>query len=79
MGIELSLNDVTYRCNTVTLSDDEAYEDCTMIDYSCDEITTPESTQIINDLNEVFKKEDLNIYPGISYRHCLKTASCCSP
>ena len=61
MGIELSLNDVTYRCNTVTLSDDEAYEDCTMIDYSCDEITTPESTQIINDLNEVFKKEDLNI------------------
>ena len=84
MGIELSLNDVTYRCNTVTLSDDEAYEDCTMIDYSCDEITTPESTQIINDLNEVFKKEDLNIYPGISYRHCLvlrdaKDGADCTP
>lgn len=71
MGIELSLSDVTYRCNTVTLSDDEEYENCTMIDYSCDEITTPESTQIINDLNEVFKTEMLNIYPGISYRHCL--------
>ena len=42
MGIELSLDDVTYRCNTVTLSDDENYEDCTMIDYSCDEITTAE-------------------------------------
>lgn len=84
MGIELSLNDVTYRCNTVTLSNDEAYEDCTMIDYSCDEITTPESTQIINDLNEVFKKEDLNIYPGISYRHCLvlrdaKDGADCTP
>lgn len=71
MGIELSLTDVTYRCNTVTLSDDEEYENCTMIDYSCDEITTPESTQIINDLNEVFKTEMLNLYPGISYRHCL--------
>lgn len=71
MGIDLSLSDVTYRCNTVTLSDDENYEDCTMIDYSCDEITTPESTQIINDMNEVFKTELLNLYPGISYRHCL--------
>lgn len=71
MGIALDLNDVTYRCNTVTLSDDENYEDCTMIDYSCDEITTAESTQIINDLNEVFKTETLNLYPGISYRHCL--------
>ena len=42
MGIELSLTDVTYRCNTVTLSDNENYEDCTMVDYSAGEITTEE-------------------------------------
>lgn len=71
MGIELSLDDVTYRCNTVTLSDDENYEDCTMIDYSCDEITTAESTVIINDLNEQFQTDGLQLYPGVSYRHCL--------
>lgn len=71
MGIKLELTDVTYRCNTVTLSDDENFEDCTMIDYSCDEISTEESTIIINDMNEIFKTDILNIYAGISYRHCL--------
>lgn len=71
MGIELSLDDVTYRCNTVTLSQEEQYEDCTMLDYSCDEISTAESTVIINDLNEHFQTDSLQLYPGISYRHCL--------
>ena len=58
MGIDLSLTDVTYRCNTVTLSDDENYEDCTMVDYSAGEITTEESSQIIRDLNEQFQNEN---------------------
>ncbi len=71
MGIALTLNDVTYRCNTVTLSDEENYEDCTMLDYSCGEIPTVESEQIVRDLNEQFQKEDLRLYSGISYRHCL--------
>ncbi len=71
MGIDLSLRDVTYRCNTVTLSDEENYEDCTMIDYSCDEISTAESTIIIRDLNQRFQTDARHLYPGISYRHCL--------
>ncbi len=71
MGIELDLTDVTYRCNTVTLSDDEDFYDCTMIDHSCDEISTEESSIIIKDMNEVFKTDMMNIYTGISYRHCL--------
>lgn len=34
MGIELKPTDVTLRCNLVTLSDEENYEDKTMLDYS---------------------------------------------
>ncbi len=71
MGIDLALTDVTYRCNTVTLSDEENIEDCTMLDYSCDEIPTEESSIIINDMNEVFKTDLMTLYSGISYRHCL--------
>ncbi len=71
MGIDLSLTDVTFRCNLVTLSDTENYEDATMLDYSAGEITTAESTELINYLNEHFKNEFINLYPGISYRHCL--------
>ncbi len=71
MGIDLSLTDVTFRCNLVTLSDTENYEDAVMVDYSAGEITTAESTELVNYLNEHFKTEYINLYPGISYRHCL--------
>lgn len=71
MGIDLSLTDVTFRCNLVTLSDAENYEDATMVDYSAGEISTAESTELVNYLNEHFKTEFINLYPGISYRHCL--------
>ena len=54
MGIPLAEDDVTFRCNLVTLSEEEAYEDCTMVDYSSDEITTRESSQLIHDLNQAF-------------------------
>ena len=52
MGIDLADDDVTFRCNLVTLSDTENYEDAVMVDYSSDEITTAESTQLINYINE---------------------------
>lgn len=84
MGIPLAEDDVTFRCNLVTLSETSEYEDATMIDYSSDEITTEESTQLITYLNEHFQTENLVLYPGISYRHCLvlhhaKTGSICTP
>ncbi len=71
MGIDLQLSDVTYRCNTVTLSDELELEDCVMRDYSAGEISTAESTQIIKDLNNQLKCDGLTLYPGVSYRHCL--------
>ena len=71
IGIDLGKDDVTYRCNLVTLSDSENYENADMIDYSAGEITTPEATEIVNYLNEHFKTEKINLYPGVSYRHCL--------
>ena len=82
MGIDLGAGDVTFRCNLVTLSDEENYEDCTMVDYSAGEISTAESTELINYLNEQFHTEDRTLSPGICYRHCLVPASmgtCCFP
>lgn len=71
MGIDLSLTDRTFRCNTVTLSEDEPYENKTMIDYSAGEITTAESTALIRFVQEKLGDEMLSFYPGVSYRHCL--------
>ena len=71
MGISLSETDVTFRCNLVTLSDDEEYSNKTMIDYSSDEISTEEARELIKEVNSRLKTQDQTFYPGISYRHCL--------
>ncbi|HHY25131.1 MAG: cofactor-independent phosphoglycerate mutase [Clostridium sp.] len=71
MGINLSDTDVAIRCNLVTLSEDEDYNQKTMIDYSSDEISTEEARELINEVNRHLKSQNINFYPGISYRHCM--------
>lgn len=72
MGIEMAPEDVSYRCNIVTLSDDEPYENKTMIDYSAGEITTPEARELVNYLAKTLSlPASLELYAGVSYRHCL--------
>ncbi len=71
MGVHLELTDTTFRTNVVTLSDDENYEDKIMIDYSSDEITTEESTQLITAVNEALRTEEYEFFSGISYRHLM--------
>ncbi|NLC69417.1 MAG: phosphoglycerate mutase, partial [Clostridiaceae bacterium] len=71
MGIDLGPDDLAFRCNLVTLSDDENYHDKTMIDYSSDEISSGEAFEIIKDINRHFKSAEFAFYPGISYRHCM--------
>ena len=71
IGIDLADTDVTLRCNLVTLSDEENYEDKTMLDYSAGEISTAEAKELIEYLKEKLDDERLTLYPGVSYRHCL--------
>lgn len=72
LGIEVSPEDVTFRTNLVCVSDEPNYEDKTMIDFSADEISTAEADILIKALQrELFTDDDLQLYPGISYRHCL--------
>ena len=71
MGLKLNSDDTALRCNLVALSNVEAYEDCTMVDYSAGEITTEESTVLMKAVAEGLNREGISFYPGISYRHCL--------
>ncbi|MBR5388631.1 MAG: cofactor-independent phosphoglycerate mutase [Clostridia bacterium] len=71
IGIELKDTDVTARANLVTLSDEEVYEDKTMIDYSAGEITTAEAKILIDYLAENLNGDGYSLYSGVSYRHCL--------
>ncbi len=71
MNVPLELTDTTFRTNLVTLSDEENYEDKTMVDYSADEITTAEAAELINAVNADLKTKDYEFFSGISYRHLL--------
>lgn len=69
IGVELSETQTAFRANTVTLSDEENYEDKTMVDYSAGEITTEESRELILAVKEALFGGDIDLFPGVSYRH----------
>ncbi len=71
IGIALKDTDVTLRANLVTLSNEEDYQDKTMIDYSAGEISTKEATLLIEYLAKHINSDKIKLYAGISYRHCL--------
>ena len=71
MGLDMKPDETAYRCNVVTLSDDEPYEQKIMLDHSADEITTAEADELIKALEAHFATEDRHFYTGVSYRHCI--------
>lgn len=71
MGIKLSDNDITFRCNLVTLSEASNYSDRIMVDYSAGEIPTEESRVLIENLARLLDTEEIKFYPGVSYRHVI--------
>lgn len=71
IGIDMKPTDVSFRCNLVTLSDEENYEDKTIVDYCADDISTEEAREIVKTLKEHFDNEEFTLYAGVSYRHCL--------
>lgn len=71
IGVKLLDDDVTLRCNIVTLSDEERYEDKTMVDYSAGDISSEEAAELIKAVQQAFGNEKYTYYSGVSYRHCL--------
>lgn len=71
IGIDLKDTDVSLRCNLVTLSDDEDYENKTILDYCADDISSEEAKILIEYIQEKLGNDKFRFYPGVSYRHCL--------
>ena len=71
IGVELKDTDVALRCNIVTLSNEEKYENKTMVDYCAGDISTEEAHKIIETVEKELGNEIYKFYGGVSYRHCL--------
>ena len=72
IGIDMKADETAYRCNVVTLTEEqENYEDRIILDHSADEISTAEADLLIKALEEKLGNDMRKFYTGISYRHCL--------
>jgi 2,3-bisphosphoglycerate-independent phosphoglycerate mutase len=69
LGVKLELHDIAFRCNLITLQFKETK--IFMEDFSAGHITNDESREIIIDLNKSMGTNDIQFYPGVSYRHLM--------
>ena len=72
IGAEMGEHDVSFRCNLVTLSEEEeCYEDRKILDHSSGEISTEDAAVLVEALKEGLAREGYTFYVGTSYRHLL--------
>lgn len=72
IGVDMKDSDVVYRCNLVTLTEENApYEEQTILDHSSDEISTEDAEILLRDVCRELENENYRFYTGTSYRHCL--------
>lgn len=72
IGVDMASADVSYRCNVVTLTEEEgAYEDQRILDHSSGEISTEDAGLLIEAVKAELGREGYEFYAGTSYRHLL--------
>lgn len=72
IGVDMKPTDISFRCNIVTVSEEETnYSDKTIIDHSSSEISTEDAAVLLKAVSEVLEKEyaGYKFYVGTSYRH----------
>ena len=69
VGVKMEPDDIIFRCNVVTLTEEEPYAEKTILDHSSGEISTQEADQLMEAIREHFNNEEFQFYTGTSYRH----------
>lgn len=80
IGADMRDGEIAFRCNLVTLTEENApYEEQTILDHSSGEIRTEEAEVLLKAVTEgleAYRAElpelaDCRFYVGTSYRHCM--------
>ncbi len=66
MGISIGDGEVVFRCNLVAIRDGKMWS------HSSGYISTDEAQALIGALNEGLGSDEVQFFPGVSYRHILK-------
>lgn len=71
VGVQMADDDVVFRCNIVTLTEDEPYEEKTIVDHSSGEISTQDADILMDTVREHLTSDVFKFYTGTSYRHIM--------
>ncbi len=71
VGVEMEPDDVIFRCNVVTLTEEDPYAEKTILDHSSGEISTRDAGILMDAIREAFNDETFQFYTGTSYRHIM--------
>ena len=69
VGVKMESDDVIFRCNIVTLTEEEPYAEKKILDHSSGEISTEEADILMDAIREHFNNAQFQFYTGTSYRH----------
>ena len=69
VGVSMEDTDVIFRCNLVTVSENEPYESKKILDHSSGEISTEDADILMDAVREAFNNDTFSFYTGTSYRH----------
>lgn len=71
VGVEMAPDDIVFRCNLVTVTEEEPYGEKTILDHSSGEISTEDADILMDTIREHFNNEEFRFYTGTSYRHIM--------
>ena len=71
LGIDMENDDIIFRVNVVTLTEEEPYAEKTITDHSAGEISTADARVLMETIQKNFNSEEFQFYPGTSYRHIM--------
>ena len=71
VGVSMEPDDVIFRCNIVTVTEEEPYAEKTILDHSSGEIATADADILMDAIREKFDSDTVHFYTGTSYRHIM--------
>ena len=71
VGVQMDEDDVIFRSNIVTLTENEPYAQKTILDHSSGEIATADADVLMDAIREKFDSDTVRFYTGTSYRHIM--------
>ena len=71
VGVQMASDDVIFRANLVTVTEEEPFAEKTIVDHSSGEISTEDAGVLLDALRKELTTPEFQFYTGTSYRHIL--------